>query len=53
MRTTMAAAVTADVLPAIIPGQCHEVLIETGTSSFSVTSAQGDRAASQFSAEIS
>jgi hypothetical protein len=53
VRTTTAAAVTADVLPAIIPGQCHEVLIETGTSISSVTSAQGDRAASQFTAEIS
>src|SRR5262249_57392676 len=53
VRTTMAAAVTADVLPAIIPGQCHEVLIETGTFSLSVTSAQGDRAAPQFSAEVS
>jgi hypothetical protein len=45
--------VTADVLPASIPGRCHDVLIETGTFTFSVTSAQGDRAASQFSAEIS
>jgi hypothetical protein len=47
------AAVTADVLPASIPGQCHEVLTETGTFTFSVTSAQGDRAAPQFSADIS
>jgi hypothetical protein len=53
VRTTTAAAVTADVLPASIPGQCHEFLIETGTITLGVTSAQGDRAASQFSAEIS
>jgi hypothetical protein len=45
--------VTADVLPASIPGQCHEVLTETGTFTFSVTSAQGDRAAPQFGADIS
>ena len=44
---------TADVLPASIPGQGHEALTETGTFTFSVTSAQGDRAAPQFSAEIS
>ncbi|HEY1000053.1 MAG TPA: hypothetical protein VGD83_10465 [Streptosporangiaceae bacterium] len=55
MRTTTAAAMTADVLPANIPGQCHEVLIKTGTFTIttSVTDAQGERAAAQFSAEIS
>ena len=54
MRTTTAAAMTADVLHANIPGWCHKVLIKTGTfATTSVTDAQGDRAAAQFSAEIS
>ena len=50
MRTRTAAAVTADVLPASIPGQCHEVLTRTGTFAPSVTSAPGDRAAPRFRA---
>ena len=29
-----AAAITADVLPASIPRQCHDVLIKTGTFAF-------------------
>jgi len=53
VRTTTAAAITAGVLPASIPGQCHEVLTETGTFTIGVTSAQGDRAAPRFGAEIS
>jgi hypothetical protein len=46
---------TADVLPANVPGRCHEVLIKTGTFAIttSVTDAEGDRAAAQFGAEIS
>jgi len=44
-----AAALRADVLPAGDPGQRHEALIETGTIAITVTGAQGDRAASQFS----
>ena len=53
VRTTTAAAITAGVLPASIPGQFHEVLTETGTFTIGVTSAQGDRAAPRFGAEIS
>ena len=34
MRTTTAAAITADGLPTSIPGQCHDVLIKTGTFAF-------------------
>jgi hypothetical protein len=45
------AALRADVLPAGDPGQCREALIETGTITITitVTGAQGDRTASQFS----
>ena len=44
---------TADVLPASNPDQCHEVLIKAGTFTITIsaTDAHGDRA--HFSAEIS
>ena len=44
---------TADVLPASNPDQCHDVLIKAGTFTISATDARGDRAAAHFSAEIS
>ena len=53
MRTLTAAALTADVPPASDPGQGHEVLITTGIITSTVTGAQGDRTAPQFSVEIS
>jgi hypothetical protein len=53
VRTLMAVALTADVLPASDPGKGHEVLIKTGTITSTVTDTQGARTASQFSVEIS
>jgi hypothetical protein len=47
-----AAALTADVLPVIDPGQGHEVLIKTGTI-ITVTDAQDERPVPRFSVEIS
>ena len=53
MRTTTAAAITADVLPASIPDQCHHVSIKTVTFTFIGGVTMGDRPAPQFNAAIS
>ena len=55
MRTTTAAAITADVQPTSIPGQCHDVLIKTGTFTFIFIGGVtlGDRPAPQFNVAIS
>jgi hypothetical protein len=55
VRTTTAAAITADVQPTSIPGQCHDVLIKTGTFTFIVIGGVtlGDRPAPQFNVAIS
>ena len=48
-----AAAITADVLPASIPDQCHHVSIKTVTFTFIGGVTMGDRPAPQFHAAIS
>ena len=55
MRTTTAAAITADVLPASIPDQCHDVSTKTVTFPFTFIGGvtMGDRPAPQFNAAIS
>jgi hypothetical protein len=50
-----AAAITVDVLPTSIPGQCHDVLIKTVTFTFTFVSGVtlDDRPAPQFNVAIS